>query len=42
MGDRPRPQERPSIFFWLVVGAATFYLGVRLVQGVAWLVERVL
>lgn len=34
-------EERPSFVFWLVVAATVFYLGVRLVQGVVWVVERV-
>ena len=41
MGDRPQEEERLSVFFWLVVGAATLYLGVRLIQGVLWVVGQV-
>jgi len=33
-------QERTPWSFWLLVGAATLYLGLRLVQGIAWVVER--
>ena len=40
MDDRDLEEERPSLFFWVVVVAAIFYLGVRLIQGVIWVVER--
>jgi hypothetical protein len=29
------------VSFWVLVGAAALYLGLRLVQGVAWLVDRI-
>jgi hypothetical protein len=39
--DEGRPEEeRPSPLFWIVVAAAAFYLGVRLIQGVVWVVQR--
>lgn len=41
MGDRPQEEERLSLFFWLVVGAAGFYLGVRLIQTIVWVVQRI-
>ena len=41
MDDHNLQEERPSVFFWVVVLAAVFYLGVRLIQGVVWVVERV-
>ena len=34
-------EERPSVVFWIVVAAAAFYLGVRLVQGIVWLIQSV-
>ncbi len=40
MDDRNLDEERPSVFFWVVVAAAIFYLGVRLIQGVVWVAER--
>ena len=40
MDDHNVEDERPSVFFWVVVVAAVFYLGVRLIQGVVWVVER--
>ena len=46
MAERPPDHgewedERPSVVFWIVVSAAVFYLGVRLVQGVIWVVDRI-
>lgn len=41
MGERPREEERPSVVFWLVVVAAALYLGLRLIQGFAWVVQQV-
>lgn len=41
MGERPQEEQRPSVVFWLVVVAAAFYLGVRLIQGVLWVVQQV-
>jgi hypothetical protein len=35
-------QERPSIPFIVLLVAAALYLLVRLLQGVAWLLERLL
>ena len=45
-GPKPMPEtsaaeERPPMFFWLVVVLATLYLFVRVLQGVAWVVDRV-
>ncbi len=40
MGDRSQEEERPSAVFWLVVGGAIFYLGVRLIQGVLWVAQQ--
>ena len=39
--EHPGEEERPSVVFWLVVGVTTLYLGLRLIQGVAWVVQRV-
>jgi hypothetical protein len=36
------PHERPSIAFIVLIAAAALYLAVRLLQGVAWLVGRLL
>ena len=33
-------EERTPWSFWVLVGAAALYLGLRLVQGIAWLAER--
>ena len=41
MDDPPVEEERPSLVFWIVVAAAAFYLGVRLVQGIVWLIQRI-
>ena len=41
MPEVPSAEERPSFFFWLVVVLATFYLLVRFLQGVVWVVDRV-
>ncbi|MEE9532984.1 MAG: hypothetical protein V3W06_01085 [Acidimicrobiia bacterium] len=41
MPEVPSAEERPSFFFWLVVVLAALYLLVRLLQGVAWVVDRV-
>lgn len=40
MDDHDIREERPSAVFWIVVLAAGFYLLVRLIQGVVWVVER--
>ncbi|MBT8201928.1 MAG: hypothetical protein HKN74_07835 [Acidimicrobiia bacterium] len=40
-GEGELDEERPSAVFWIVVAAAVFYLGVRLVQGVIWVIDRV-
>ena len=41
MPEVPSAAERPSFFFWFVVVLAALYLLVRLLQGVAWVVDRV-
>lgn len=33
-------QERTPLSFWVLVGAAALYLGLRLVQGIAWVAEH--
>ena len=38
--EHHRSQERTPISFWVLVGAASLYLAMRVVQGVAWLVDR--
>jgi len=39
--DGPAGKERPSVGFWLIAGLAGLYLGLRLVQGLVWVVEQV-
>jgi len=39
--DDPAGKERPSVGFWLIVALAGLYLGLRLVQGVVWVVQQV-
>ena len=41
MSEIPSAEERPTFFFWVVVVLATLYLLVRLLQGAAWVVDRV-
>jgi hypothetical protein len=41
MPEVPSAEERPSVFFWFLVVLAALYLLVRLLQGVAWVVDRV-
>jgi len=36
----PGTGEKPSAGFWVIVIAAALYLGLRLVEGVVWLVDR--
>jgi hypothetical protein len=33
--------ERPPITFWIMIGLAVLYLGWRLVQGIIWLIDRI-
>ncbi len=33
---------RPPITFWIMIVLAVLYLGWRLVQGVVWLIDRIL
>jgi hypothetical protein len=40
VAERPQEEDRPSILFLLIVGVAALYLGLRLIQGVIWVVER--
>lgn len=42
MSERPREDERPSVGFRVMVTLAGLYLALRLVQGVAWVVSRIL
>lgn len=39
-GREAAPVPKPPWHFWVLVAAAGGYLGWRLVQGVAWVVER--
>jgi hypothetical protein len=39
--EHERGEERPSIVFWLVVGLAGLYLGLRLIQGVIWVAQQI-
>ena len=41
MSEIPSAEERPTFFFWVVVVLAALYLLVRLLQGMAWVVDRV-
>jgi hypothetical protein len=41
VADHPAEEEQPSAVFWIVVGATALYLGLRLFQGMAWLVRQV-
>ncbi|MGI9648886.1 MAG: hypothetical protein ACR2OI_10235 [Acidimicrobiia bacterium] len=41
MADDPVEEERSSAVFWIVVAATALYLGVRLLQGLAWVVRQV-
>ena len=34
-------QERTPWSFWVLVGSAALYLGIRLIQGIAWVVDRI-
>jgi hypothetical protein len=40
VAERPREEERPSLIFLLIVGVTALYLGLRLIQGVIWVVDR--
>jgi hypothetical protein len=40
VAERPQEEDRPSIVFLLIIGVTALYLGLRLIQGVVWLVER--
>ena len=41
MSEIPSAEERPSLFFWLVVVLAALYLLIRFLQGIAWVANRV-
>ncbi len=41
MPEIPTAEERPGFFFWLVVGLAALYLLVRILQGVAWVADKI-
>jgi len=41
VADRRAEEEDPSVVFWVVVGATALYLGLRLFQGLAWLIRQV-
>jgi hypothetical protein len=40
VAERPGEEDRPSIVFLLITGVTALYLGMRLIQGAIWLVER--
>lgn len=44
MSDRDTDQDvgRPPITFWIMIVLAVLYLGWRLVQGIVWLIDRLL
>lgn len=33
-------EERAPLMFWVVIAAAAFYLVLRFLQGIAWVLER--